>query len=92
MHYLEFYYKTVIKYDLINKFNYKNIKELPKLKKIILDFKTKNFKTKTFAATLLALELISLKKCNFTTSKKPNILLKIQKGQPVGGKVILKKK
>lgn len=91
MHYLEFYYKTVIKHDLINKFNYKNIKELPKLKKIILDFKTKNFKTKTFASTLFALELITLQKCNFTTSKKPNILLKIQKGQPVGGKVILTK-
>lgn len=92
IHALEFYYKTVIKYDLINKFNYKNIKELPKLKKIILDFKTKNFKAKTFAATLFALELIALKKCNFTTSKKPNILLKIQKGQPVGGKIILTKK
>lgn len=92
MHYLEFYYKTVIKHDLINKFNYKNIKELPKLKKIILDFKTKNFKTKTFASTLFALELITLQKCNFTTSKKPNIFLKIQKGQPVGGKVILTKK
>jgi large subunit ribosomal protein L5 len=92
MHYLDFYYKTVIKYDLINKFNYKNIKELPKIKKIILNFKTKNFKTKTFAATLFALELITLKKCQFITSKKPNIILKIQKGQPVGGKVILKKK
>jgi ribosomal protein L5 len=55
MHYLEIYYKTVIKYDLINKFNYKNIKELPKLKKIVLNFKTKNFKAKTFATTLFAL-------------------------------------
>lgn len=91
MHYLEFYYKTVIIYDLINKFNYKNIKELPKLKKIVLNFKTKNFKAKTFATTLFALELISLKKCNFITSKKPNIFLKIQKGQPIGGKIILKK-
>lgn len=91
MHYLEFYYKTVIQQDLINKFNYNNIKELPKLKKIILNFKAKNFKTKTFAATLFAIELITTKKCNFTTSKKPNIFLKIQKGEPVGGKVILKK-
>lgn len=91
MHYLEFYYKTVIQYDLINKFNYNSIQELPKLKKIILNFQTKNFKTKTFAATLLAMELITIKKSNFTTSKKPNIFLKIQKGQPVGAKVILKK-
>ena len=91
MHYFESYNKTVIKYDLINKFNYKNITELPKLKKIILNFKTKNFKTKTFAATLFAIEFITLKNCNFTNSKKPNIFLKIQKGHPVGGKVILKK-
>lgn len=91
MHYLEFYYKTVIQHDLINKFNYNNIKKLPKLKKIILNFKAKNFKTKTFASTLFAIELITTKKCIFTTSKKPNIFLKIQKGQPVGGKVILKK-
>jgi large subunit ribosomal protein L5 len=92
MHHLEFYYKTVIQQDLINKFNYNNIKELPQLKKIILNFKIKNFKTKTFAATLFAIELISTKKSTITTSKKPNIFLKIQKGQPVGGKVMLKKK
>lgn len=91
MHYLEFYYKTVIQYDLINKFNYSNLKELPKLKKIILNFKAKNFKTQTFAASLFAIEIITNKKCKFTTSKKPNIFLKIQKGQPTGGKVILKK-
>lgn len=91
MHYLEFYYKTVIQYDLINKFHYNNINELPKLKKIILNFKTKNVKIKTFATTLLAIEIITKKKNTMTTSKKPNIFLKIQKGQPVGGKVILTK-
>lgn len=91
MNFLEFYYKTIIQYDLLNKFNYNNIKELPQLKKIILNFKIKNFKTKTFAATLFALELITTKECICTTSKKPNIFLKIQKGQPIGGKVILKK-
>jgi large subunit ribosomal protein L5 len=92
MHFLEFYYNKIIQYDLINKFNYTTIKKVPKLKKIVLNFKTKNFKTKTFAATLLALELITTKKCIYSKSKKPNIFLKIQKGQPIGGKVILKKK
>lgn len=92
MHFLEYYYKNVIKYDLTNKFFYKNINELPEIKKIILNFKCKSTKIKTFAATLLALELITKKKGGLTKTKKPNLLLKIQKGKPSGCKVILKKK
>lgn len=91
MHYLEFYYKTVIKYDLINKFNYRNLNELPKLKQVILNFKIKNIKIKTFVAALIAVELITKKKNKITTTKKPNIFLKIRKGQPIGGKIILQK-
>lgn len=86
MHYLKYYEKKIIHYDLANKFNYKTTKSLPKLKKIIL-----NFKTNTFAETLFAIEIIVKKKSNFIRSKKPNIFLKLQKGQPIGGKVILKK-
>jgi len=92
MHFLEYYYKTVIKYDLVNKFFYKNINELPEIKKIILNFGGKNAKIKNFAATLLALELITTKKGIITETKKPNLFLKIQKGKPAGCKVILKKK
>ena len=36
MHFLEHYYATIIKYNLIHRFNYKNSKEIPKLKRIIL--------------------------------------------------------
>nr|QYJ09259.1 ribosomal protein L5 [Pleurosigma sp. mgcode 4] len=91
MHFLEYYYKSVIKYDLINKFFYKNTNELPEIKKIILNFGSKNTKIKTFAASLLALELITNKKGIVTKTKKPNLFLKIQKGKPAGCKVILKK-
>ena len=38
---------------------------------------------------MLALEIISLKKGAITVTKKPNVLLKIQKGQPTGCKVEL---
>lgn len=86
MHYLKYYENKIIQYDLANKFNYKTTKNLPKLKKIVL-----NFKTNTFAETLFAIEIIVKKKLNFIRSKKPNIFLKLQKGQPIGGKVILKK-
>lgn len=89
--YLNFYQKNIIHYELVNKFNYNNTKNLPKLKKIILSFKNKNYKIKNFAATLFIIELITTKKCTFTTAKKPNLFLKIQKGQPIGGQLILKK-
>lgn len=91
MHFLEYYYKNIIKYDLIQKFFYKNIYELPKIKKIILNFDNKDSKIKAFAATLLALKLITTKKGNLTKTKKPNLFLKIQKGKPAGCQVILKK-
>lgn len=91
MHFLEYYYKNVIKYDLINKFSYKNINELPKIKKIILNFGNKNTKIKTFTTALLALKLVTKKLGIITKTKKPNLFLKIQKGKPAGCKVILKK-
>ena len=92
MHFLEHYYKTIVKYDLINKFRYKTSKEEPQLKKIVLNLNCKTFESKLFAATILSLKLITLKKnIKITNSKFPNLFLKIQQGQPVGCKIILTK-
>lgn len=92
MHNLNFYQENIIQNDLINKFNYSNVTNLPKIKKVILNFKTKNVNNiKYFTSSMFGVEFISTKKCTFTKSKKPNVLIKIQKGQPVGGKVVLKK-
>jgi len=91
MHFFEYYYENIIKYDLINKFHYKDIKHLPKLKKIILNFGCKSSELKILAAILLSLELITTQHGVLTTSKNSNILLKIRKGNPVGCKLILKK-
>ena len=92
MHFLEHYYERIIKQDLINKFNYKMLPTLPKLKTITLNFGCKNFSRQKIAMTLLSLEIITHQKSTITVTKKPNILLKIQKGYPAGCKVILKKK
>ena len=89
--FLKNYYTKIIKQELINKFNHKTIKNLPKLKKITLNFGCKKSEVKSVAACLLALELISSKRSKITVSKKPNILLKIRKGDPVGCKITLKK-
>jgi len=83
------YYKQIIKQDFINKFC---CEKVPELEKIVLNFGCRSFSVQNFAATALALEIIAGKKGTVTTSKKPNILLKIQKGQPSGYKVVLKKK
>ena len=91
MHFLEYYYQNIIQYDLLNKFRYKNIKKLPKLQKIVLNFGCKNSDIKNLSTALLSLELITNKRGNLIVSKNSNILLKIKKGNPVGCKVILKK-
>ena len=92
MHFLEHYYNNIITLNLIHKFNYKNLKNIPKLKKIVINFGCKTLDLKTLASSLLALQLITTKKGCLTTSKQPNILLKIRKGNPVGCKIVLTKK
>ena len=92
MNCLEKYYNKFIKYDLILKFNYKNIKKIPKIKSIILNFGCKTSDLKKLSLSFLILQLITKKQCKLNFSKKSNIFLKIRKGQPVGCQIILKKK
>ena len=88
---LENYYKRIVRYDLINKFSYNNLDDIPELKKIVLNFGCKSFDIKSIAASLSALELITAKQGTVTKAKRPNILLKIRKGHPVGCVVVLTK-
>lgn len=92
MKFLTDYNENVVKYDLINKFNYKISKQLPKLQSIVLTFKVKKYDLKTLSCCLAAIELISYQKPILTQSKVSNISIKIRKGMPVGCKVTLKKK
>jgi large subunit ribosomal protein L5 len=91
MNILEYYYKKIIVYDLINKFSYDNLKKVPKLKKIVLNFGCKNSEIKNLAAALISLKLISSnEKIELTKAKRANILIQIRSGHPVGCKVVLK--
>ena len=92
MSFLEHFHKKILKYNLSNKFIYKNTKDLPKLTKVILNFGCKTTEIKQLSASLLALELITQQKSKLTTTSKPNILLKLRKGNPIGCKVTLQKK
>lgn len=91
MYFLNYFYKRTLKFDLINKFYYLNLKKLPELKKIILNFSCKTTELKSLATSLLALELVAKQKGILTVSKRPNLLLKIRKGNPAGCKLSLRK-
>jgi len=91
MFFFETYFHKVIKYDLINTFFYPNIKNIPQLKKITLNFGYQKSNFKYLVSSFLALEFISLKKGKITKSKHLNVFLKIKKGNPVGCKIVLKK-
>ncbi len=91
MHFLENFYSKTLKYNLTNKFIYNRTYKLPRLKKIILNFGLKTTDLKQLSSNLLILELIVNQKGILTKTKKPNILLKLQKGNPVGCKITLRK-
>lgn len=91
MHFFEKFYKKTIRYELINKFNYKNLEELPELKKIILNFGCKSADIKQLSAGLLAFELILNQKGKITETKHSNIVFKIRRGNPTGCKITLSK-
>jgi len=91
MNILNHYNESIVKYDLINKFNYKTLNKIPKLKFITLSFKLKKCDVKSLVSSLAALQLITYQKGILTTSKISNISLKIRQGQPVGCKLTLRK-
>ena len=91
MHFLKQYTEKVVKYDLINKFQYKIATKLPSLKFVTLNFKLKRWDIKLLISSLAALELITLQKGILTKSNVSNVSLKIRKGQPIGCKITLRK-
>jgi large subunit ribosomal protein L5 len=91
MHFINYFSKKTLKFDLINKFYYTNLKKLPQLKKIVLNFSCKTTEIKQLSTHLLALELITGQKGVLSASKHPNLALKIKKGNPSGCKLTLRK-
>jgi ribosomal protein L5 len=93
MHLLEYYYKKIIRYDLINKFpKNNNLKKIPKLKKIVLNLGCENLDLKKFLSNALFLELCASSDAKITRYRKSDIVLQIRKGTPAGCKAVLKGK
>ena len=89
--YFKFHNVNIVKYDLLSKFNYKNIHQIPSFNKIVLSIALKELNFKRMLQSTAALELISDQKVVLTNSKKANISLELRKGAPVGCKVTLRK-
>ncbi len=88
------HYQNVIIYDLITKFHFKNIFEIPKITKICLNIglKNANIEKKKLINIIVLLKLITNQEPIVTKSKKNNIFLKIKKNSIIGCKITLKKK
>ena len=59
MRIFKLYYKNIIGYDLFHKFIFKEIKQVPKLKKVVLTFCLKKYEIKHLLISLAALKIIS---------------------------------
>jgi large subunit ribosomal protein L5 len=90
MHFFKIFYFKTLKYDIINKFIYKNIIKLPKFNNIILKLNTKTVNIKQLLSKLLAVELITYQKGCLLFSKNSILAFKIRKGNPIGCKVTIK--
>lgn len=87
------YYQNILAYDLILKQNYKNIMQLTRLEKILLNTTSKNYvhDKKFILFTLVALELLSGQKPKLTYARKSIANFKIRQHQILGCKVVLGK-
>ncbi len=87
-----------VKYDqeimkaLMEKFNYSNIMEVPKLEKVIINMGIGEAKdnTKLLDVAVAELEKIAGQKAVTTKSKKSVANFKIREGMPIGAKVTLR--
>lgn len=87
---LEHYYKNIIRQDLITKFCFKNIHEIPQLEQVILTFSLTQTSLKTLLPLMSSLFLISSQKPFFLVSKRYYITLKTKAGIPNGCRVNLR--
>lgn len=88
---LNYFCQNIVRHDLLNKFKYCALKNIPKIIKIILNFKSDSLKLKEITKFLLILELITNNKVNPIKSNVFNLTIKLKKGTPIGCKVALHK-
>lgn len=90
---MKFFLNNFILDKMLLTCNYKNIREIINLKKIILHFSVKNaaISSKKIIPACLALSLISQNKFFLIKSRKSVMILKVRKGMVISSKVTLRK-
>ena len=85
-------YETEIKKAMTEKFGYKNVMEIPKLDKVVINMGVGEAKenAKILEAAMGDMELISGQKPIATKSKNSNTKFKVTEGMPIGCKVTLR--
>ena len=88
----EIYYQQIVSRDMIIKYNYNNIMELPSFNKIVINTTSKIYVVdkKYMISALSALEMITGQKLVVNQAKKSIATFKLRKGQPIGCKVTLR--
>ena len=86
-------YKDVIRAEMMKKFNYKNVLQVPRINKIVLNIGAGEGSqdTKKIQAALNDLTAIAGQKAVITRAKKAISTFKITAGRPVGVKVTLRR-
>ncbi len=89
---LKEYYKNTVFSGLMDKFQYKNVMEVPKLEKITLNMGLGNIKDnqKMLETAVQELAIISGQKPVMTRAKKSIANFKLREGMPIGAKVTLR--
>ena len=85
-------YNSEIKEAMQKKFNYKNVNEIPKLEKIVINMGVGEAKenSKVMESAIQELALISGQRPVVTKAKKSIANFKVRQGMPVGAKVTLR--
>ena len=86
------HYLNVVTEELMLKYQYDNVNEIPSIEKVVLNtsMKTSDFKVKMIPSYIVALTLITGQKASPTLAKKGNAKLGIRKGAVTGVKVTLR--
>ncbi len=85
-------YSTEIKDAMVKKFGYKNVMQIPKLEKVVINMGVGEARdnAKVLEAAVKDLEIISGQKAVVTRAKKSVANFKLREGMPIGCKVTLR--
>jgi ribosomal protein L5 len=89
MNLLNYHYNRIILQDFLLKYQIKNTKVIPKIKKISLSAK---FSHNHKASIISLFEILTFHKPYITQSRANILTLNLRKGEPVGIKLVLRKK